>query len=1534
MVSIKAVWFGFIPLVSCCTVSQPGFTPLYEDLMEINSPRLYGREKREVPTNTNDYEFQAVLGLSELEVLELFLKNLSFPILINSTSQISSMDTTTVCSPNVTGYQCVCEENFAWSNNNCIAYRVCDVMLGDTCGCINDLPADGQFCQPNSSQIDAVDINVGIVVFIPTSSVSSSIFSSFRSTLQNISFPLTLSQSVGVKEMSFTTACDPNSANGLQCQCESGFAWPCDTCNSSNSCNNQTCTCLYGLPPNDEFCQPVSNATTCDLTPVPPTATSTPTINYSTPDNKVTNTTLSKGLKATVVAMEILIIQNETLKSSTPDPPVIHATTSILPNTTLNGTTLEPNQIVLSISETDPYTTVTNVTTAGIVNAPTLGITPNTSISNTTAPERSQNKTMGNATSPETTPSTTDAHTYSSETTLNSGFIDATSSGMNLSTRVTNKTTVDQRQNTTMGNTTSPETTPITTDAHTYSSETTLNSGFIDATSSEMNLSTRVTNKTTVDQRQNTTMGNTTSPETTPITTDAHTYSSETTLNSGFIDATSSGMNLSTRVTNKTTVDQRQNTAMGNTTSPETILDIATDVSTTQAAVKTTSNAATLEITTTIHPSSLGTMLNTTLVDATSPGMVNRTLKQFNGIFTINMDFDNSYNNPSSKVYADIYDAAERSCQRFLSKTCEVQSLTFRSGSTITYYTLAASSGDASQVKLAKDEMLKRLSELYPVEFVMEEVNTTTAFSGEEMRLTCGPPPEDLNFTVVTSVEWTHMGRVTGEGISLENRQSVLTLPSFFPVNDGIYVCKLKRGDNSTFKQSINAKAIPIPQIVVNPVKISVDCETPSPVPLDCSVNNGHTVTFLNTDVGAASHVTHEYTVKNCSIKEKIFTCESQNSSRFTKNITLMFNPSDNITCRDDTYGNGPIGFMAVLGCTQRKVGEKTAVCQPDGKYGQIQDKCVLEVVKNLLDQSEVLNELTLPLFVKQLSNVTVDFTDAIIDSPADIDAIVKILSNVANLSSSLGIKIEQDSMKNILETAGTLTVGEESWKTLNNNNNTRNIYEIKTGVKVKSASSSLLYSIERITSRLVNKSFSIETPHTRLNKSTFVNSFSGDLNSSVKIGIPNTDRQNHWITTIIFASMDNVLPARDKSNSSSKDINGKVALLWPDNKITNISLAFDVLDDRMINPECVFWDFNLFDGLGGWNDDGCMLVSHENRMTSCQCNHTTSFSILMSPNRTDHYILTYITYSGIASSIVSLIICLIIEGIIWKTIGDNMTSYFRHVSIVNIALSLLIANIWFVIGAAISDADKKNPLACTTATFFIHFFYLALFFWMLASALLLLYRTLSVFDRGLSKLTMLIIGFSLGYGAPLIITTITIAVTPSNHYTGEKNACWLTWDTHKPLLAFVIPALTIVAINIMILILVISKMLRRRVEVIGAQARERHALLVIIRCSAVLTPIFGVTWALGIGTMVSPDNFGLQVAFAVLNTLQGFCILMFGTLLDKRVTSELAKKFSCQRKTKTTGSESVTLGRFFWKLRRSSVSQKGHHSSFEGSCD
>ncbi|MEQ2185078.1 hypothetical protein GOODEAATRI_014573, partial [Goodea atripinnis] len=213
--------------------------------------------------------------------------------------------------------------------------------------------------------------------------------------------------------------------------------------------------------------------------------------------------------------------------------------------------------------------------------------------------------------------------------------------------------------------------------------------------------------------------------------------------------------------------------------------------------------------------------------------------------------------------------------------------------------------------------------------------------------------------------------------------------------------------------------------------------------------------------------------------------------------------------------------------------------------------------------------------------------------------------------------------------------------------------------------------------------------------------------------------------------------------------------------------------------------------------------------------------------------------------------------------------------------LSLLIADICFIIGASIAKNPKENPDEdytvpvgpCSAATFFMHFFYLAMFFWMFVSSLLLLYRSVMVFSQ-MSKWTMFAIGLTVGYVCPLIIAVTTVAATaPDNGYIREDQACWLNWTKTKALLALVIPALTIVVFNILVIIVVLYKMLRRRS--IGVQADEKHALLVILRCVAILTPLFGLTWSLGIGTMVEPTNEGIHIAFAFFNSLQVSAILL-----------------------------------------------------------
>ena len=199
---------------------------------------------------------------------------------------------------------------------------------------------------------------------------------------------------------------------------------------------------------------------------------------------------------------------------------------------------------------------------------------------------------------------------------------------------------------------------------------------------------------------------------------------------------------------------------------------------------------------------------------------------------------------------------------------------------------------------------------------------------------------------------------------------------------------------------------------------------------------------------------------------------------------------------------------------------------------------------------------------------------------------------------------------------------------------------------------------------------------------------------------------------------------------------------------------------------------------------------------------------------------------------------------------------------------SHLMADIWFIVGAAVSNENGAAVGPCTAATFFAHFFYLAMFFWMLISALLLLYRIVWVFSH-ISRLAMMLIGFFIGYGCPLIIAVATVASTAGGDgYINSNNTCWLNWTETKALLAFVIPVLVIVVINLCVMIVVLSKMLKRGVGD-TVQNDEKHNLKVIAKCVAVLTPLFGLTWGFGIGILIEPDSFGLHVVFALLNSFQ-----------------------------------------------------------------
>ncbi|XP_068565318.1 adhesion G protein-coupled receptor F5-like [Cebidichthys violaceus] len=1322
----------------------------FEELVGTKASHTHAREKRVASLSSSNYVFQVVINTSDLASLQTLLSNLSLPQLINTTSVITSINTTTVCSLTGAAYQCRCEESYTWSYNSCVNRDACDDIIGDTCGCISALPADDQYCQPNVSRADPVDIDIVLDLRIPVSSVPSNFIQLFRNTLTRLSLPHTINQSLKVIGLNFTTGCFPNSPGELQCECEEQFAWSCDKCHTYGACSNATnptCGCINGLPSDGEFCEPITNVSQCSVTETATTPMTTTTMtNTTTP---MTNTTLMKS-------------------------------------TTMTNTTTPMNS-----------TTMTNTTTPMMITTMMTTTTPmtNTILMNST--------TMTNTTTP-----------------INSTTMTTTTTPINSTTTTNTTTTINS---TTMTNTTTP-----------------------------MNLT-----MTTITTPMNSTTTNTTPP----------------------MD--------STTMTNTTT--QMNSTTMTNTT--------------------TQMNSTTMTTTTTSMTST--TMTTTTITEV-------RNLS-----FTMDLTFDSSYNNPTHSVYRNVYKSIEKQSRTYISTFKAVQSIEFQSGSTICNYALRATSFQDTEINAVKAGIFTELSENYTMFY---DSSTALVFDpiqvlfGRKVTVTCGPPPADLNFSTNWTAEWKRDNDLIRKDNLHEfsNGGATLTVLRFFSTDNGLYKCTLRRGDKSAFRQRSNGeyKHRPSPLIEVSPVRRTVRCPNEKEVLLNCSVNSPFEVEVKDIPTEGTNKITYRFPI-NCANSKEIITCQVKGYTDFSKAITLVLTTQTSFLCEDEVFGVGNEGDVTEASCEENEVGEKTVVCGGDGLWRVQRDSCILGALQQLLEQSEFLNNNSLPTFLKQLSDINLNSSEEVVESPANINAVVDILINVANLS----IPITKTSMRDILLTTGVLTTdgSKESWDILNTN--ARNI-SVSGSVSTKGVSSTLLLAIETLTSIITNDSFDINTPHILLNKTTFTDNFNAEFNSSVEINVLESDEGNKSITVITFASMDNVLPVRDDDNSPFNVINGRVVLVQSSGTINNVSFTFDIFDEALGNPECVFWNFSLFEGIGGWDDEGCELVHQPNKTVTCNCNHLTSFSILMSPYLPDDpallFLLKYITYIGVSISIASLVICLIIEAVIWTKIRKNNTSYLRHVSIVNIAVSLLIANIWFIIGAFVSDADEKDPPACTTATFFIHFFYLALFFWMLASGLLLLYRTVNVFDGGLSKKFMLAIGFTLGYGAPLVIAIITIAVTQPKEAYVRHTGCWLNWDQSKALLAFVVPVVLIVAINLMILLVVIYKMLRRRVVVDAAQTAERHVLVVIIRSLAVLTPFFGLTWGLGVGTMTKPNSKGIHVSFAFFNSLQGFFILVFGTLLDKKVRSEIAiMSQSSRTSTRSTSAGSSSGGLSFFRIKR-----------------
>uniref|UniRef100_A0A8D2J9S6 Cadherin EGF LAG seven-pass G-type receptor 2 n=1 Tax=Varanus komodoensis TaxID=61221 RepID=A0A8D2J9S6_VARKO len=215
------------------------------------------------------------------------------------------------------------------------------------------------------------------------------------------------------------------------------------------------------------------------------------------------------------------------------------------------------------------------------------------------------------------------------------------------------------------------------------------------------------------------------------------------------------------------------------------------------------------------------------------------------------------------------------------------------------------------------------------------------------------------------------------------------------------------------------------------------------------------------------------------------------------------------------------------------------------------------------------------------------------------------------------------------------------------------------------------------------------------------------------------------------------------------------------------ITVQFRLLEtEERTKPICVFWNHSiLVSGTGGWSAKGCEVVFRNETHVSCQCNHMTSFAVVVLQDGNGEILpLKTITYASIAVTLGSLLLTFIfLAGL--RALRSNQQSIRK-----NLVVALFLSELIFLLG--INQADL--PFACTVIAILLHFLYMCAFAWALLEALHI-YRMLSeVRDINYGPMRFY---YMVGWGVPAFITGLAVGLDPEGY--GNPDFCWLSiYDT------------------------------------------------------------------------------------------------------------------------------------------------------------
>ncbi|KAM4713182.1 adhesion G-protein coupled receptor G6 isoform 1-T1 [Anableps anableps] len=336
--------------------------------------------------------------------------------------------------------------------------------------------------------------------------------------------------------------------------------------------------------------------------------------------------------------------------------------------------------------------------------------------------------------------------------------------------------------------------------------------------------------------------------------------------------------------------------------------------------------------------------------------------------------------------------------------------------------------------------------------------------------------------------------------------------------------------------------------------------------------------------------------------------------------------------------------------------------------------------------------------------------------------------------------------------------------------------------------------------------------------------------------------------------------------------------------------------DQVSSRKECVFWDFSMNKGDGGWNNRGCSVSKQStSSRTICLCNHLTHFGILMDISQSSFRIdpenkkvLTFLSYVGCGISAICSAATLLTY-----IAFENLRRDYPSKILMNLSTSLLFLNIVFLLDGWLTSMVDSVGLCISTAVL-LHYFLLTSFTWMGLESVHMYIALVKVFNTYIRRY---ILKFCIvGWGLPAVLVGIIVTVN-KNYYGNLKNStdesanmCWIKEKS--------VFYTTCVGYFCLMFLLNVAMFIVVMMQICGRNGKRsnrtlREEILRNLRSVVSLTFLLGMTWGFALFAW-GPVSLTFTYLFTIFNSLQGLFIFIFHCALKENVQTQWRRHLCC----------------------------------------